>query len=134
MCRFFRPGAARMEFTILLTMEAAAAVKNGNFDIAYDPSRLKFVRAEPGKLLEASPDAGFRANSPEGMGRLSLSISGTASIHGSGELARLTFQAMGAPCTPAMRLEAVSLTDSAGKGLSAPIPPPLSLLIRPASQ
>jgi len=91
------------------------------------------VRAEPGKLLEASPDAGFRANSPEGMGRLSLSISGTT-IQGSGELARLTFQAMGAPGTPAMRLEAVSLTDSAGKVLSAQIPPPLSLLLRPASQ
>ena len=97
-------------------------------------SDLKFVRAEPGKLLEASPDAGFRANSPEGMGRLSLSISGTASIQGSGELARFTFQAMGAPGTPAMRLEAVSLTDSAGKVLTAQIPPPLALLIRPASQ
>ena len=126
--------ALGQEFTILLTIEAAAGLKNGNFDIAYDPSRLKFVRAEPGKLLEASPDAGFRANSPEGMGRLSLSISGTASIQGSGELARLTFQAMGAPGTPAMRLEAVSLTDSAGKVLSAQIPPPLSLLLRPASQ
>jgi general secretion pathway protein D len=126
--------ALGQEFTIQLTIEAAAGLKNGNFDIAYDPSRLKFVRAEPGKLLEASPDAGFRANSPEGMGRLSLSISGTANIQGSGELARLTFQAMGAPGTPAMRLEAVSLTDNAGKILSAQIPPPLSLLLRPASQ
>jgi len=49
-------------------------------------------------------------------------------------LARFTFQAMGAPGTPAMRLEAVSLTDSAGKVLTAQIPPPLALLIRPASQ
>jgi len=126
--------ALGQEFTILLTVEAAAGLKTGNFDIAYDPSRLQFVRAEPGKLLEASPDAGFRANSPEGMGRLSLSISGTANIQGSGELARLTFQAMGAPGTPAMRLEAVSLTDSAGKVLSAQIPPPISLLLRPAPQ
>jgi general secretion pathway protein D len=126
--------ALGQEFTILLTIEGAASLKNGNFDIAYDPSRLQFVRAEPGKLLEASPDAGFRANSPEGMGRLSLSISGTANIQGSGELARLTFQAMGAPGTPAMRLEAVSLTDNAGKVLTAQIPPPLSLSLRPASQ
>ena len=109
--------ALGQEFTVQLTVEAAAGLKNGNFDIAYDPSRLKFVRAEPGKLLEANPDAGFRANSPEGMGRLSLSISGTANIQSTGELARLTFQAMGAPGTPAMRLEAVSLTDSAGKVL-----------------
>jgi general secretion pathway protein D len=126
--------ALGQEFTIQLTIEAAADLKNGNFDIAYDPSRLQFVRAEPGRLLEASPDAGFRANSPEGMGRLSLSVSGTANIQGSGELARLTFQAMGAPGTPAMRLEAVSLTDSAGKVLTAQIPPPLSLSLRPASQ
>jgi len=126
--------ALGQEFTVQLTVEGAANLKNGNFDIAYDPSRLQFVRAEPGKLLEAGPDAGFRANAPEGMGRLSLSISGTASIQGSGELARLTFQAMGAPGTPAMRLEAVSLTDSAGKVLTAQIPPPLSLSLRPASQ
>ncbi len=126
--------ALGQEFTVQLTVEGAANLKNGNFDIAYDPSRLQFVRAEPGKLLEAGPDAGFRANSPEGMGRLSLSISGTANIQGSGELARLSFQAMGAPGTPAMRLEAVSLTDSAGKVLTAQIPPPLSLSLRPASQ
>ncbi len=122
------------EFTIQLTVEAAAGLRNGTFDIAYDPSRLQFVRADPGKLLESNPDAGFRANSPEGMGRLNLSFSGTANIQGSGELARLTFQAMGAPGTPAMRLEAVSLTDSAGKVLSAQLPPPVTLLLRPASQ
>ncbi len=126
--------ALGQEFTILLTVEAAAGLKTGNFDIAYDPSRLQFVRADPGKLLESNPDAGFRANSPEGMGRLNLSFSGTANIQGSGELARLTFQAMGAPGTPAMRLEAVSLTDGAGKVLSAQLPPPVTLLLRPASQ
>jgi hypothetical protein len=68
------------------------------------------------------------------MGRLSLSISATANIQASGELARFTFQSMGAPGTPAMRLEAVSLTDSAGKVLTAQIPPPLALLVRPAPQ
>ncbi len=122
------------EFTIQLTVEAAAGLRNGTFDIAYDPSRLQFVRADPGKLLESNPDAGFRANSPEGMGRLNLSFSGTANIQGSGELARLTFQAMGAPGTPAIRLEAVSLTDSSGKVLSAQLAPPLVLLLRPAAQ
>jgi len=122
------------EFTIQLTVEAAAGLRNGTFDIAYDPSRLQFVRADPGKLLESNPDAGFRANSPEGMGRLNLSFSGTANIQGSGELARLSFKAMGAPGTPAMRLEAVSLTDGAGKVLSAQLPPPVTLLLRPASQ
>jgi general secretion pathway protein D len=125
--------ALGQEFTIQLTVEAATGLKNGSFDIAYDPSRLQFVRADPGKLLESSPDAGFRANSPEGMGRLNLSISGTADIPGSGELARLTFQAMGAPGSPAMRLEAVSLTDGAGKVVSAQLPPPLTLVLRPAS-
>jgi general secretion pathway protein D len=126
--------ALGQEFTIQLTVEAAAGLRNGTFDIAYDPSRLQFVRADPGKLLESNPDAGFRANSPEGMGRLNLSFSGTANIQGSGELARLSFKAMGAPGTPAMRLEAVSLTDGAGKVLSAQLPPPVTLLLRPASQ
>jgi general secretion pathway protein D len=125
--------ALGQEFTIQLTVDAAAGMRNGSFDIAYDPSRLQFVRADPGKLLEPTPDAGFRANSPEGMGRLNLSFSGTANIQGSGELARLTFQAMGAPGSPALRLETVSLTDSDGKVLSAQLPPPLALLIRPAS-
>jgi len=125
--------ALGQEFTIQLAVEAAVDLRSGAFDIAYDPSRLQFVRADPGKLLESSPNAGFRANSPEGMGRLNLSFSGAAGIQGAGELARLTFQAMGAPGTPAMRLEAVSLTDGAGKTLSAQLPPPLSLLLRPAS-
>src|SRR5260221_4644447 len=125
--------ALGQEFTIQLTVEAAADLRSGAFDIAYDPSRLEFVRADAGKLLEASPDAGFRANSPEGMGRLNLSFSGAAGIQGAGELARLTFQAKGAPGTPAMRLEAVSLTDGTGKTLTAQLPPPLSLLLRPAA-
>jgi general secretion pathway protein D len=125
--------ALGQEFAIQLTVEGAAGLKSGAFDIAYDPSRLEFVRADPGKLLEASPDAGFRANSPEGMGRLSLSFSTQEGVQGAGEVARLTFRAMGAPGTPGMRLETVSLTDDAGKTLSAQLPPPLSLLLRPAN-
>ncbi len=122
------------EFTIQLTVEAAAGLRNGMFDLAYDPSRLQFIRAEPGKLLEANADPGFRANSPEGMGRLNLSFTSAANIQGSGELARLTFRAMGAPGAPALRIEAVSLTDAGGKTLSAQLPPPVTLLLRPATQ
>jgi len=125
--------ALGQEFAIQLTVEAAAGLRTGMFDIAYDPSRLQFLRAEPGKLLEVNPNAGFRANSPEGMGRLNVSFTGAANIQGSGELARLTFRAMGAPGTPALRIEAVSLTDGAGKVLSAQLPPPVTLLLRPAT-
>src|SRR5882672_961531 len=121
------------EFAIQVTVEGSADLKSGAFDIAYDPSRLRFVRADPGKLLEGAPDAGFRANSPEGMGRLNLSVSVASGVKGTGEIARLTFQAMGAPGTPGVRLEAVTLTDAAGKTLSAQLPPPLSLLLKPAS-
>jgi len=121
------------EFVIQLAVEDAADLKSGSFDIAFDPSRLKFVRADPGKLLEATPEAGFRANSPEGMGRLNLSFSIPAGVKGTGEVARLTFQAMSAPGTPGVRLEAASLTDGAGKTLSAQLPPPLSLLLKQPS-
>jgi hypothetical protein len=121
------------EFVIQLAVEDAADLKSGAFDIAFDPSRLQFVRADPGKLIESTPDVGFRANSPEGMGRLNLSFSVPAGVKGTGELARLTFQAMGAPGTPGVRLEAASLTDGAGKTLSAQLPPPLSLLLKQAS-
>jgi len=121
------------EFTIQLTVEGAVELKSGSFDLAYDPSRLEFVRADSGKLLEASPDSGFRANSPEGMGRLTLNFSASASVKGNGEIARLTFKAKGAPGTPGVGLETVVLTDGAGKTLSSRLPPPLSLLLKPAS-
>jgi len=121
------------EFVIQLAVEDVADLKSGAFDIAFDPSRLQFVRADPGKLIETAPDVGFRANSPEGMGRLNLSFSISAGVKGTGEVARLTFQAMGAPGTPGVRLEAASLTDGAGKTLSAQLPPPLSLLLKQPS-
>jgi len=60
-------------------------------------------------------------------------VSVASGVKGTGEIARLTFQAMGAPGTPGVRLEAVTLTDAAGKTLSAQLPPPLSLLLKPAS-
>jgi hypothetical protein len=41
------------------------ALRSGLLDFAFDPSRLKFVRAEPGALLAgADKDAAFRANAP----------------------------------------------------------------------
>ncbi len=123
--------AAGQEFTVQVSLEGELALRAALLDFAFDPSRLKFVRAEPGALITgAGADAGFRANAPESLGRLALSISVKREMKGSGELARLTFQAIGpATGTPTIRLEAMSITDSAGKVLSAQLPPPISLTL-----
>jgi general secretion pathway protein D len=117
------------EFTLTVNMETAQALRSGLLDFAFDPSRLKFVRAEPGALVAAADkDASLRTNAPENMGRLNLSFTAKGDIAGAGELARLVFQVSGtAAGAPLVRIEAVSFTSSTGQVVSAQLPPPLNL-------
>jgi general secretion pathway protein D len=124
---------AGQEFTLSVFLETEAALRGGLLDFAFDPSRLKFVRAEPGAMLAAADkDAAFRANAPEALGRLNLSFTSKGDLKGTGELARVTLQMVGAAAgTPTLRLEALNFTSAAGQVVSAQLPPPLSLsLIR----
>jgi hypothetical protein len=109
-------------------LETALQVRSGLLDIAFDPSRLKFLRAELGSMVKDSKRASLRASAPDGLGRLSLSLASPADISGTGELARITFQSVpGMAGSPSMRLEAASLTDTTGKILASQLPPPISV-------
>jgi general secretion pathway protein D len=121
------------EFDLHISLDAAGALRSGLLDFAFDPSRLRFVRATPGSLVTAADkDAGFRVNAPEATGRLNLTFSAAADIKGSGELARIRFAVVGtAAGTPTIRLEAISLSGPAGQAMSPQLPPPVRLsLIR----
>jgi hypothetical protein len=114
-----------------VSVETEAALRSGLLDFAFDPSRLKFVRAEPGALLVAADkEAAFRANAPEALGRLNLNFAAKGDLKGAGEIAKLTFQVIGqAAGAPTIRLEAASFTSAEGKVVSAQLPPPVSLIL-----
>ncbi len=123
--------AAGQEFTLQLSMETEAALRNGALNFSFDASQLRFVRAEPGELL-APPgsDLAFRANAPENLGRLSLSFESKADIKGSGVAARLVFQVLAtASGNPSVRLEALTVTDESRRVLPAQPPEPATLTI-----
>ena len=123
--------AAGQDFTLTVTLETAASLRAGLLDFAFDPSRLKFVRAEPGALLlGADPNAAFRANAPEALGRLNLNFASKAELKGGGELAKITLQALGvAAGAPTVRVEAASFTSASGQVVQGHAPPPLSLVL-----
>jgi general secretion pathway protein D len=120
---------AGQEFSLQVSLDTETALRSGLLDFAFDPSRLKFVRAEPGAMLAAADkDAAFRANAPEALGRLNLSFTSKGDLKGAGELARVTLQVVGtAAGAPTLRLEALNFTSAAGQVVSAQLPPPLSL-------
>ncbi len=119
---------AGQEFTLQVSLETESSLRSGLLDFAFDPSRLKFVRAAPGAMLAAADNAAaFRANAPEALGRLNLSFTSKSDLKGTGELARVTFQVLAAAGAPTLRLEALSFTNAAGQIVSAQLPPPLSL-------
>jgi len=123
--------APGQEFTVLVSLELDEAMRSGLLDLAFDPSRLRFVRAEPGSVFgAASSGLAFRVNAPEGMGRLNVSYSTKTDVRAGGELVRLVFQATdNAAGTPSVRLEALSITSAAGKIVSAQLPPAVSFNI-----
>lgn len=117
------------EFIVRVNIESEAPLRNGNLNFSFDASRMKFVGAEAGTLLQSgSQDPGFRYSASEGTGRVALGIAGKGDVKGSGELARLRFQAIAeGQTTSAIRLEALSMTDASGRMINAQLPPPLAL-------
>jgi len=117
------------EFKVQVAVDTGAALRGGLIDFAFDPARLKFLRAEPGALLAASDkDAAFRVSAPEALGRLSLSFASKSDLRGTGEIATITLQVLGSGAgTSSLRMEAVSFTGAAGQIVKAQAPPALSL-------
>jgi general secretion pathway protein D len=122
-----KPGEA---FTVVVDASVEAALKAGTFDIAYDPSRFKAVKVEPGEFLKAAKDVSFTSDIQELEGRVSVSYAAPGDLKGEGTLARIAFQVTGPhPGTSLIRMETPSVTDVQGKLLSAPAPVPLTLLL-----
>lgn len=123
--------AAGQEFAVQVALETEAALRNGALNFAFEPSQLRFVRAEAGELLPAAgSDLAFRASAPDNTGRLSLSFESKADIRGSGVLARLVFQAAStASGSPNVRLDALTVTDAGRRVVSSHPPAPATLAI-----
>jgi len=119
------------EFELEVAVESAVALRSGILDFAFDASRLRFVRAEPGALVAAADkDATFRASAPEGLGRLSVSFTSKADIAGAGELVKLRFQVVETASGPqTIRLEALSFIGAAGQLLAAQPPAPVTVSV-----
>jgi general secretion pathway protein D len=119
------------EFVVEVRVDADTGLRNGVFDVSFDASRMRFIGAEPGALVQASaPDAGFHANAPQGAGRATLSLAAKSDIKGTGELLRLKFQALEAgDSAPVVLLQALAITDASGRAVTAALPPPLSIAI-----
>lgn len=124
--------AAGQEFTLQLNMDAETAIRNGVLVFVFDPSRLRFVRAEPGDLLSpASGEVALHASAPENSGRLDLSFAGKTDIRGKGGAAKLVFQVVAtASGSSSVKLESSSVTDANARVLPAqPLPAPVTLAI-----
>lgn len=117
------------EFSVQLSLEGTGALRSGLIDIAYDPARLRFVRAEPqGPLADGASTPTFRATAPAGQGRVNVSFNAASPVSAAGEVVRLVFVPTGAVSGPSsIRMEALSLIDAAGRIVSARLPPPLSV-------
>ena len=121
------------QFTVSIMVKGRPGLERGSLEIAFDPSRLRFIAAQPGALLVgANKDPEFRANAPEGEGRVSIAFAAKTGMPAAGELAALTFQvASRGPGNPLVRLESLSLTDAAGQSIPATPPPPLTFSVVP---
>lgn len=134
LARFALKGPAHVktgeEFVVAIEMSAEAALRAGTFDLAFDQSRFKAVRVEPGDLLRSRKDAILKHDIQDVDGRVSVSYTTASDIKGEGTLARIVFQVTGPhPGTSLIRMETPSVTDQAGKLLAVPAPVPLTLLL-----
>jgi general secretion pathway protein D len=120
------------EFTVQLGLESAAALRGGAIAIAYDGTRLRFVRAEAGELLSAAGgDAALRA-SADAAGRLSVAFQAKGDVQGSGAVARLVFQTPEeARGSLELRFESLAVTDPAGRVLPTQTLAPPRFAIQP---
>jgi len=96
---------------------------------------VRFVRAEAaGALAAAKPAPAIRATAPAGLGRVNVSFAAPAPMKPAGELVRLVFAAQGAAGGAlAIRMEALSMIDAAGRLVSARLPPPVSVALSRAN-
>jgi len=124
--------APGQEFGVQLGMESAAALRGGTLAIAYDGTRLSFVRAEAGGLLAAAGGDAALSASADAAGRLSLALQAKGDVQGSGELARLVFRAAPEARGAAdLRFEALALTDANGRVLPTQTLAPPRIAIGP---
>lgn len=63
--------SASQQFTVAVVVKGKPGIKSGTLNFAFDPSRLKFLRAEPGTaVLGADKEPEFRANASQTEGRV----------------------------------------------------------------
>jgi hypothetical protein len=134
LARFALKGPAHVktgeEFAVTIDISAEAALRAGTFDLAFDQSRFKAVRVEPGDLLRARKDAVLTHDIQDVEGRVSVSYTSATDIKGDGTLARIVFQVISPNAgTSLIRMETPSVTDQGGKLLAVPAPVPLTLLL-----
>jgi general secretion pathway protein D len=114
------------EFKLTVHLSGKNELRSAILDFAFDPSRFTVVGVEEGALvMAAGPEAGLRTNAPEGLGRITVSVTAKTDFVANGELVVLTMRANTpiAASAPIM-LQSVSLTDGKGRVLSATVPPP----------
>ena len=124
------------EFSVAFNVDDAAAIHKGTADFIFDTSRLRFVRAEKGDMLQepqndvAPGEQYFHVNAPRNLGRVSLSFSTRKELKGPGTAARLVFQTVGSGAAkPDVRVDGVAAADGAGHPIAVQAPAPLSLAI-----
>jgi general secretion pathway protein D len=124
--------APGQEFSVQLGLESAAPLRAGNIAVAFDGTRLRFLRAEAGDLLAAvGGEAALRA-SADAAGRLSLAFQAKGDLQGSGSVALLVFQAAPeARGATDLRFEALAVTDAGGRVLPTQTLAPPRLAIQP---
>ncbi|OGA29802.1 MAG: hypothetical protein A3I01_04580 [Betaproteobacteria bacterium RIFCSPLOWO2_02_FULL_65_24] len=121
------------EFTVEVGMETALALRRGSADVVFDASRFQFMRVEPGQLI-TSADASAQFGAKPQAGRVEVTFSANADIKGRGPVARLVFRASDTPAAagasaPYVRLQSISVTDAAGKTMTAQSPTPLIIAV-----
>jgi hypothetical protein len=114
------------EFKLAVHVAGNTLLRSAILDFAFDPSRFSVVGVEEGALVKAAgPESGLRTSSPDGGGRLAVSLTAKTDFPANGELVVVTLKANApiAASAPVI-LESVSLTDAKGRTLTANTPPP----------
>ncbi len=127
------PAQARVgdEFTISVDLRPEQPIHGGNFELAFDQSRLKVVAVEEGELLKrAGKDTNFKYSIQDKAGRVSASFGAGSALKEPGNVARITFQVRGATAgTTLLTIGTPTAIDASGKtvALAATVPATLML-------
>ncbi len=117
------------EVQLVVKLQAEGEVRNAAFGIAFDPGRFKVVKVEEGAMLkQAGAASSFKYQVRDAEGRVNFNFAGAGELRGAGEFARVTFRTtQGQQGNSMMRLDAMSLTDPAGRVVAAALPDPVNL-------